>query len=138
MTIHFEERLIRYVTCTCALIATVACGIVMPLFLMEMRAIQDTVLEGVHDFRTDTDSVWLDLMWLQNSLITSSSDDVTPLSRLKRHTYGKLPSWCHCQPIRVVCPPGPAGPPGRPGPPGPPGLPGIPDKLLFMDSSSGA
>ncbi|XGW24466.1 hypothetical protein V3C99_006131, partial [Haemonchus contortus] len=131
MTALFEERLISCVASACALIATVACGVVMPLLLREMHGIQDTVLEAVQDFRMDTDSAWSKMMRYQFSLTSlgassSASEDATSIFRPKRQSYSGLPSWCMCEPLENICPPGPKGPPGLKGPPGPPGLPGKP------------
>lgn len=66
----------------------------------------------------ETDSAWSELMDIQISFSPPSRRQDNPFSsifRRKRQDYSSLPSYCVCEPPKLVCPPGPPGPPGLSG-----------------------
>ncbi|KAK6050711.1 nematode cuticle collagen domain protein [Cooperia oncophora] len=123
----FEEKLILTVAGACSTLALVIFSVVVPSFLNTMNEIHQQVLDGVSVFRAETDIVWSEIMDAQTALRPVSKPRENPFNSIfrRKRQYG-LPAWCHCEPLKVTCAPGPPGPPGPPGQPGNPGLPGPP------------
>ncbi|RCN34762.1 nematode cuticle collagen domain protein [Ancylostoma caninum] len=125
-----EERLIVTVASVCSLLALGACVIVIPSLYNEIIDVHNQVIDTVAVFRVETDSAWADMMDVQVTVAPPSKPRANPFNsvfRQKRQDFSSLPSYCHCEPLRLTCPPGPPGPPGMPGPngmPGPRGNPG--------------
>nr|CAD2184776.1 unnamed protein product [Meloidogyne enterolobii] len=109
-----ETKAIIGIACLSSLLAVLSTLIVLPQLYLQINQLSDRVQDGVQAFRVDTDSSWNDLMELQLIGIPQSKVRGNPLLSAFR---GKrdLPSHCICQPLRVVCHPGPPGPPGLPG-----------------------
>uniref|UniRef100_A0A914RJU6 Nematode cuticle collagen N-terminal domain-containing protein n=1 Tax=Parascaris equorum TaxID=6256 RepID=A0A914RJU6_PAREQ len=83
--------------------------------------LHDHVIDSVEVFRVETDSAWNEMMSVQVSVTPPSKPRENPFNtvfRAKRQNFANLPSFCHCEPVKVSCPPGPPGPPGDPGPDG--------------------
>ncbi|PIO74588.1 nematode cuticle collagen domain protein [Teladorsagia circumcincta] len=123
----FEEKFVAGVSWACSTLAIAACLIVVPSLYNTINEIHDEVIEGVNQFRIETDSAWNQMIDFQVTVAPPSKPRENLFSsifRNKRQTG--LPSFCQCTPIQPTCPPGPPGPPGPAGPPdaGPPGNPG--------------
>ncbi|KAK6731025.1 hypothetical protein RB195_007472 [Necator americanus] len=124
------EKHIVKVALFCSALAVSTCLIAIPSLLNEIGEIHNMVLDSVAAFRVETDAAWAEMMDVQIAVSPPSKplpNPFTSIFRQKRQFAG-LPAWCHCEPIRITCPPGPPGPPGQPGQPGTPGPPGMPGR----------
>lgn len=102
----------------------------------DIAELAELLAAEIKSFKENTDQSWNDLVDMRMSLEYTTkkrsvvSHDVFADFR-KMHEIRarqtrvslptRLPSFCHCEPPRLQCPPGPAGSPGRRGPPGLPG-----------------
>lgn len=82
--------------------------------------VHDAVIDGVQTFRVETDSIWTQLMDIQILLsplsrFKSKENPFLSITRKKRYDFSSLPDFCYCEPIKLICPPGPPGPVGKPG-----------------------
>ncbi|RCN25863.1 nematode cuticle collagen domain protein [Ancylostoma caninum] len=121
-----DEKVIVSIASTCSLIATIVYLVVAQRLYDTIHQTYDDVIDGVTVFRVETDTVWSEIMDMQTALMPPSEPRENPFEsffRSKRQARG-LPAWCHCEPLKPRCRPGPPGPPGPPGARGPPGPPG--------------
>ncbi|VDK27541.1 unnamed protein product [Anisakis simplex] len=118
----YEAKLIVCIATLCTTCAMVACLVIIPSLYREIDQLHAEVFDSVQVFKAETDAAWTEIMQLQIFAVPPSKPRENPLHSLfvrsKRHDYSKLPSFCHCEPVKPVCPPGPPGPRGDPGPDG--------------------
>ncbi|VDM17371.1 unnamed protein product, partial [Wuchereria bancrofti] len=113
-----EAKIIALVAATCSAMAILSCVVVIPSLYNAINEVHDAVIDGVQVFRIETDSAWTELMDVQISVTPPSKARENPFKsifRKKRQDFSGLPDYCHCEPIKISCPPGPAGPVGEPG-----------------------
>nr|CAR63562.1 putative COLlagen [Angiostrongylus cantonensis] len=118
----------------CSLLAISACIVAFLSLYREINDVHNMVIDSVGVFRVETDSSWTNLIDIQLALIPPSQARLNPFTSIFRQKRQQLPSWCHCEPLRITClprPPGPPGLPGQPGSPGPPGMPGRDDLTVY-------
>ncbi|XGW22024.1 hypothetical protein V3C99_004744, partial [Haemonchus contortus] len=108
-----EKQLVAAAT-TASVVALTACLIVLPGLYKELIEVHDLVMDAVAVFRQQTDTAWNEMMAIHTRLLPPS-EPMNPFTSIFRSKRKALPPWCHCEPIKVDCPPGPAGPPGPPG-----------------------
>lgn len=116
-----EAKLIVYSAALCSAFAVLACILIIPSLYSTINEIHAEVIDGVQLFRVDTDAAWTEVMNIQMSMTPPSRARENPfnsLFRRKRQDFSGLPSYCVCEPPKIVCPPGPPGPAGDPGPDG--------------------
>uniref|UniRef100_A0A1I7XWI7 Col_cuticle_N domain-containing protein n=1 Tax=Steinernema glaseri TaxID=37863 RepID=A0A1I7XWI7_9BILA len=142
------HRLITILASIACIVAMMACGIVLPKLFMEINEVYESVLDEVNLFKYETDSAWVELMDIQNSVSRPSKPAANPImtivKRNKRNANSNLPEYCNCG-VVPTCPPGPPGPPGEPGfdgdrgHPGAPGMPstGTQENTLGCDAPGG-
>ncbi|VDL67314.1 unnamed protein product, partial [Nippostrongylus brasiliensis] len=113
-----EKHIIGFAA-VCSTLATVACLLVISSLYDEISQVHDMVLDAVASFRVQTDSAWVEMMDVQVTVTPPSKPRQNPFNSIfrQKRSYG-LPAWCHCEPERITCLPGPPGPPGQPGQPG--------------------
>ncbi|PIO74531.1 nematode cuticle collagen domain protein [Teladorsagia circumcincta] len=122
-----KEKFVAGVSWACSTLAIAACLIVVPSLYNTINEIHDEVIEGVNQFRIETDSAWNQMIDFQVTVAPPSKPRENPFSSIFRNKrQAGLPSFCQCTPTQPTCPPGPPGPPGPAGPPGQPGAPGEP------------
>ncbi|VDK31138.1 unnamed protein product [Anisakis simplex] len=103
----------------CSSCAILACLIVIPSLLNVIDRTHTEVVLNVHTFKEDTDAAWNEIMQLPILAVQPLKVRDNPFESLflrrKQRDNSKLPSFCHCEPVKVKCPSGPIGPPGDPG-----------------------
>ncbi|EYB90257.1 hypothetical protein Y032_0222g2631 [Ancylostoma ceylanicum] len=126
----FVEKQVVAVSSFFSILAIAACLIVLPSLYKEINEVHNMVLDSVAVFRVETDSAWAEMMDVQIAVTPPSKPRQNPFNSIFRpkRQFSGLPEWCHCEPLRITCPPGPPGPPGQPGQPGNPGPPGMPGR----------
>ncbi|VDM28320.1 unnamed protein product [Toxocara canis] len=113
-----ETTFIVYGAALCSTLAVLACLLVIPSLYTTINEIHAQVADGVQVFRVDTDTAWMEIMNIQVGMSPPSRPRENPFNnifRKKRQDFSGLPSYCVCEPPKVVCPPGPPGPAGDPG-----------------------
>ncbi|KAK5965050.1 Nematode cuticle collagen and Collagen triple helix repeat domain containing protein [Trichostrongylus colubriformis] len=117
-----EKQLLIGATTACV-IALTACIIVFSTIYKDFIEIHDLVMDTVAVFRVETDSAWNEMQSINIRMSPLLGPRLSPYDTMFRSKRQLLPSWCHCELLKLICPP---GPPGFPGPPGMSGLPGQP------------
>ncbi|KAE9554612.1 hypothetical protein FO519_002172 [Halicephalobus sp. NKZ332] len=129
-----SDRLIPIIAAGFCCLSIIVVSVVIPKLYFEINEIHEHVINGVQEFRLETDRAWEALMEVQFHVTPPSPPKLTfdeLISQKKKRASG-LPEWCACELDIPKCPPGPPGPPGLPGAPGesgfrgPPGRPGQP------------
>ncbi|KAK5964645.1 Nematode cuticle collagen domain protein, partial [Trichostrongylus colubriformis] len=110
-----EKQLFTGAT-TASVIALTACIIVFFTIYRDLIDIHDLVMDTVAVFRVETDSAWTEMHSINIRMSPPLEPRQSPYNTMFRSKRQWLPSWCHCEPLKLICPP------GLPGPPGPPGM----------------
>ncbi|VDK64714.1 unnamed protein product [Anisakis simplex] len=117
-----EAKVLIAIATVCSCSAMLVCLTVVTMLYGEIDVMQAEVFDNVQIFRVDTDAAWSEIMQLRIFAIPPSKARENPFKsifrRRKRQDFSSLPDFCHCEPLKVTCPPGPPGPAGDPGPDG--------------------
>ncbi|KHJ81115.1 nematode cuticle collagen domain protein, partial [Oesophagostomum dentatum] len=96
------EKPIMLAASSAAIIAMIACLTVIPSLYREISEMHDMVLGSVANFRSETDSAWIEMMDVQ-LLVTPPSRRPRSIfeSISRRRKKQQLPPWCICEPQPV-------------------------------------